>query len=587
VTARLPKARAAALADAARAKDHVFDLLGSGPVRVGEGTIDWHQDWKTKTRWPARFYKEIPIKVVPGGPEDVKFPWELSRFYHASALGRAFLLSGDKAYPLELEAQIQDWVAKNPYAASCNWLNAMECGLRAVGWLLGLELAGPGLTPAFTLEVHRQLLRHARFIVRNLEVYGTVTSNHYLSDGVGLLLISHALPDTQEVLQYREQAEKLILKEMTVQVREDGVDYENAVSYHRLVLELFLLAFLRLRRSGRAIPEAFTARLEKMFEYALHYTKPDGKAPCVGDADDGRVFLLGPLAPLDDHRYLLGIGAVLFARPDMKRAAGELPEPLVWLLGEDGVKTWDALGTGEEPGSRHFEPSRIAVLRAKGAHAYFDAGDVGIGGRGSHGHDDALAVELSLAGESYVRDAGPFVYSASPKKRFLARSIRSHNTVTVDGKEASGLREDYLWMTPEEQPCRIDAFTVSPGEDAVSGTHEGYRRLGIVHARRVRLLKPALAFVIEDRLEGTGEHVFRWQVLTAFLDARVEAKNRFCVKGERSVLTVVIEATAEGEARVEPTLFSPSYGVEREARWLVFEVKTRAPLEIVATFSAA
>lgn len=572
VTERLPAARAAALADAALARDRVFDLLGSGPVQVP----DWHLDWKTGTRWPTGYFKEIPIKVVPGGPEDVKMPWELSRFYHASALGRASALTGDATWARALEAQVRDWTEKNPFAGSCNWLNAMEVALRSVGWLVGGQLAE--LDAPFFLELHRQLVLHGRFIVRNLEVYGTVTSNHFLSDVVGLLCIAHALPESAETLAWRAQAEELVLREMQVQVREDGVDYENAVAYHRLVVELFLLAFLRLRLSRRPVPGEFSRRLEKMFEYVLHYTKPDGTVPWVGDQDDGRALLLGPLRPLDDHRYLLGIGAALFGRADMKLAAGPLPEPLVWLLGEEGVASWDRLSGGTEAGSRHFAPSRIAVLRSGGSHAYFEAGDVGIGGRGSHGHDDALSVELSLAGESFVRDAGSFVYTADPKKRFLARSIRSHNTVVVDGAEASGLREDTLWMTPDEQPARIDSFT--PTE--VVGTHEGYEKLGITHRRRVVLR--ADGFLVEDKLDGTGEHVFRWQMLTPFLDARVDGENRFVVKGERATLTVTIAASAKGEARVEPAVISPSYGVEREARRLVFEARARAPFEVSATF---
>src|SRR5262249_23723310 len=162
-------------------------------------------------------------------------------------------------------------------------------------------------------------------------------------------------------------------------------------------LELFLLAHLRIERAKLPKSMEFVQKLEKMLEYVLGYTQPDGRAPQVGDSDDGRAFALGPVEAQDDHRSLLAIGAALFGRADMKPAAAELPASLVWLLGERGVERWDALPLlpegGERaalPGSRLFGPSRIAVLRHEGAHAFLDAGDVGIQGRGAHGHDEGL-----------------------------------------------------------------------------------------------------------------------------------------------------------------------------------------------------
>src|ERR1044071_3124802 len=38
---------------AQEALDHIFDLLGSGPVPLGQ-EIDWHRDFKTGRAWPSR-----------------------------------------------------------------------------------------------------------------------------------------------------------------------------------------------------------------------------------------------------------------------------------------------------------------------------------------------------------------------------------------------------------------------------------------------------------------------------------------------------------------------------------------------------
>jgi hypothetical protein len=296
-------------------------------------------------------------------------------------------------------------------------------------------------------------------------------------------------------------------------------------------------------------------------------------------------------------------------------------EPLIWLLGEEGLRAWDALpARAPARGSRVFEESRIAVLRSGGAHAFLDAGDVGIHGKGSHGHDDALSVELSLAGESFIRDAGPFVYTADLARRFLARSIRSHNVVVVDGKEASGLREDLPWTTPGEARARLDSFSLAGDLEWVLASHEGYRRLAepVVHTRRLALARPEGVFLLHDVLFGKGEHDFRWQLLTPFQDATLDAGPedparewlranasrladlalpaaapvaRFRVQGVRSRLRVSVLATVPGKGRVEAARLSPSYGVEQDARRLVVELRARLgqggrALEIVTVLLA-
>jgi len=60
-------------------------------------------------------------------------------------------------------------------------------------------------------------------------------------------------------------------------------------------------------------------RLEKMFEFILYYTKPDGMAPQINDNDDGRLHILAGYGNWErkDHRYLLSVGASLFNRPDL------------------------------------------------------------------------------------------------------------------------------------------------------------------------------------------------------------------------------------------------------------------------------
>jgi len=75
----------------------------------------------------------------------------------------------------------------------------------------------------------------------------------------------------------------------------------------------------------------------------MYYTKPDGTVPQIGDNDDGRLHILSNYGNWNrlDHRYLLSVGAVLFKRQDFKDAASKFHEEAFWLLGEEGLNSFD------------------------------------------------------------------------------------------------------------------------------------------------------------------------------------------------------------------------------------------------------
>ena len=100
----------------------------------------------------------------------------------------------------------------------------------------------------------------------------------------------------------------------------------------------------RPRRAPRpAFSAAYRASLRRMFEFVRHYTRPDGLAPLIGDADDGRMVILelllrlaaaGPPLPAGPRRR-----ALRRRRPRRARAgAPGAVEEVAWLLGPDAAR---------------------------------------------------------------------------------------------------------------------------------------------------------------------------------------------------------------------------------------------------------
>jgi hypothetical protein len=230
-------------------------------------------------------------------------------------------------YAREFVNQISDWIDANPVELGVNWACTMDVAIRAANWIWGYYFFcnSPSLTKEFKIKIFKSLFLHGRHIVNNLE-FGRIRGNHYLSDIVGLVYLGIFFQESKEGQKWLEKGLSALKEEMKVQVYPDGVDAEGAISYHRLVTELFLSTTLLCLKNGITFPQWYMTRLEKMMEFVMYYTKPDGTAPQLGDNDDGRLHILSNYGNWNrlDHRYLLSVGAVMFKREDFKQAAGEL-----------------------------------------------------------------------------------------------------------------------------------------------------------------------------------------------------------------------------------------------------------------------
>jgi hypothetical protein len=121
--------------------------------------------------------------------------------------------------------------------------------------------------------------------------------------------------------------------------------------------------------------------------------------------------------------------------------AGGVRTELLWFLGEQGLRDYDALTASEAGVSRAFPNAGVYLLRHQDLYLHFNAGGIGVNGRGSHGHNDALSIEVSAGGTAFIVDPGSYVYTANLHERNLFRSTAWHSTVQVDGAEQNTIDE--------------------------------------------------------------------------------------------------------------------------------------------------
>jgi|SRR5687768_1909168 len=503
--ALFPEDSAALIANADRISgEHSWPLLGLAE----HSFVDWHRDPLSGYKWPLDVYSEIKLQRDDGS--DVRIVWELNRLGHLLTLARACSLTGDERYSARFFREIDDWDSRNPLGFGVNWNCAMEVALRAMN-LLG-AFAVFRRTAGFDGEKLAQLLRifdqHGTFIRDHLEFSYIATSNHYLANVAGLFWLGVMLPELAGAAEWRAFGLRELKREMCKQVLTDGSDCESSTGYHRLVLELFAYSFLLCRFNAIEIEEDNWNRLHLMFRYLRAYLRPDGLAPLVGDSDGGQVF---PLCrrPGNDHGYLLAIGAVLFDDSEFKDEKLPAPPELLWLLGEHGVRKYEALKPDDSGAtSQQFPHAGTYVLRHDDLYLLLNASGAGLNGRGSHGHNDALSVEVSACGRAFIVDPGTYVYTADLHERHLFRATAYHSTVQIDDVEQSKTDEATPFIIGDEARPRLFNWHESDAFDRVSAEHYGYKRLPhpVTHRRTVIFNKHERSWVIEDSFDGEGEH---------------------------------------------------------------------------------
>jgi hypothetical protein len=587
-----PGLRERIVADADRCLRHEFDLLGSGPVALGE-RIPWLTDFKTGRVWPAQYCRDIEYNELDR-PTDVKVPWELSRCQHFARLGQAYWLTGDDRYAQEFVAEVRAWIDANPYAWSVNWACAMDVALRAVSWIWGFYFfarADALRSREFRALFLQSLYLHGEFVSTNLE-RSDVNGNHYLCDGVGLVFLGCFFGAGSRGRKWRAIGRDLVVSEIFSQVTADGVDFEQSTAYHRLVLEAFMTSYLLLEKQGESIPGDAWARLERMCDYVEAYTKPNGLAPLVGDADDGRVQILGT-QPIGDHRYLLSNAAVRFGRPAFKARAGCFADESFWTFGPDGLGRFHGIAaadaSAEPPASIAFSEGGFYILRSRDAHVFIDCGEVGMRGRGGHGHNDILSLELFLNGMNVVTDCGAYLYTASREWRNAFRSTAFHNGVQIDDEEVNRfISPDALWQLQYDAHPVDAALTRRRRADSFSGSHNGYERLTypVTHTRECVLDREHPRVLVRDSLTGTGWRQLTWRF---HLDPAIAPEHHGGTvrlsNGVQTVWLMLQQPAPEMQFDIGDGWVSPSYGVRVPTKVLVWRARTALPVKVSFLFA--
>lgn len=570
-----------------------FDLLGYEKLFYGR-PVDWHYDPVSGRRSPRVHWSLIdPLDAAAVG--DSKVIWELNRHQWLVRLGQAYRLDGDERHARFFAATLRDWMQHNPPGIGINWASSLELALRLIAWSWALVLFrdAAALTPELRDTIHAWVGAQAAHVDSYLS-HSFSPNTHLTGEALGLYYVGTLFPELDAGGRWRRHGREILLRELTEQVHEDGVYFEQSTCYQRYTVEIYLHFILLARINDEALPPFVTERVQGLVDWLLAVQHPDGSMPRIGDEDGGWLLPLA-LRKGNDARGVFALAAAVFRRADYAWAARGESAEVFWLMGRNGVRALEGLAPRPPRGplSRQFPRGGYTVMRSswrRDAHQLiFDAGPLGCPHSAGHGHADLLSIQCAAFGRPVLVDAGTYCYTPEPSWRSYLRGTFAHNTVIVDGAGQSEPVAAFRWK--DRPAARMAVWNSAPAVDYADACHDAYARLpgAVRHRRRVLFVKPDYWVVVDD-FTGGGIHEFQLRYQFAPLsDWRRLGEWSLGLLADGPGLMVRAFAPVALTAKVYSGSLDPvagwiseAYGALRAAPLLNYRAISELPLRIVS-----
>ncbi|MGH9815960.1 MAG: heparinase II/III family protein [Candidatus Acidiferrales bacterium] len=559
------------------------------PAPLSHDEVNWHADWKAPKPFTDAERTALPRASKP----DEKRVWEINRHQFLVTLGQAYLLTRREVYAERVVQLMQSWISSNRPFRGVNWGDALEVGIRLLSWLWTLRLIED--SKALDAEGARHILTSAvlqrDYVRRHLSTYSS-PNTHLLGEALALFAAGLALPELRGSGSCVRLGQRILEKELTQQVADDGSHSEKSAYYHCYSLEMYLLATILGQQNGIAFSSLWMRRVERMAEFLMHMLRPDGSLARFGDDDGGKTLRL-----CDEDYYhprsLLAVAALVFPRGDFKCVAGKVPEEIFWLFGAGGASKYESLPLTKPhiKAVRWFSDAQIAVARTG-----WGEEDSWLLGQGQpmgmltagHSHSSPLSFELFMKGQPIVVDPGTFSYADELWRNYF-RSEQAHNTVMVDDAPWLSPAGPFRWNDPQSlSPARMQetapAFTLTLVHP--NGSYQ--------HQRRFELSGRSEA-LIEDEIIGTGRRRFAfWLHFPPNAQVRILASEQLEIVSGTLTVRLDLQGFAkpvctiyEGETNPMRGWFSPGFDRKAPAPALLIEDEGDLPARRRLRFSAA
>jgi hypothetical protein len=295
------------------------------------------------------------------------------------------------------------------------------------------------------------------------------------------------LPDHPQAARWRSLGWRWFHQGLKTQIAADGCYMQHSTNYQRLMLQVALWMERLARVGGQPFPDGSQRRLAAAVSWLAALLDPgSGGVPNLGPNDGANILPLS-VCSFHDHRPVLQAAAKAFGNGALF-PGGEWDELGVWL-------DLKAHGRTAAPARPALASPHVLRPARQASWAYLRAAHF----NGRPGHADQLHVDLWWRGLNVAMDAGTYLYNAAAPWDNALRRTAAHNSVTVNGLDQMTSAGKFLYL----DRAQVQGLAYEAGPDAswqrLTAQHDGYRRLGVLHRRKLTALEDGCWFV-EDEL---------------------------------------------------------------------------------------
>lgn len=315
-----------------------------------------------------------------------------------------------------------------------NWLNSGKLplepypvSLRSINVLRWLSNEGKLVNPILE-NVHAEL----DFLSKRPEYH--LLGNHLLENAFALMMGGAFFSNVRWI----KQGQEILKHELQEQIMTDGAHFELSPMYHQIIffrlLEL-LDWYSKWPLKAANFESYLTNKAGLMLTWLKNISFKNGDIPHFNDSAEGIAYSTNWLV-----NYAESLGVINIDHP--LRASG-------------------------------YRSIHMGNYECK-----VDVAQLGPSYQPGHAHADALSFILYYKGRPLFVEKGTSTYQIG-EIRTLERSTLSHNTVVIDNKNQSNIWSGFRVAERAKVDILKDTLTEIVAE------HNGYKKLGIIHKRRI------------------------------------------------------------------------------------------------------
>ena len=376
--------------------------------------------------------------------------WKLNLHYHEFLVDALEAWKQGDVHALQfIQQTVSDWIEKNALGRkkfSRDHWNSYCISLRLMAWVKVLSACRNEFGDSFMKQWISSAKNQADFLYENLEY--DIQGNHLMENAFGLLNVAIFFRSQA----FYNRATKLLDRELSIQILEDGAHFELSPMYHSIIAQRLLDSVHLLERDTWKDHDKILTKLRTkaalMMGWLDQITNQGKELPLLNDAANGVAPSPGQL-----FRYAETLGI---------------------------EKKHVSLGVS---GYRILENQRLRVL--------VDVGPVGPDFIPGHAHADSLQILCWIDEKPFLVDTGTSLYNPGAI-RDRERSTSSHNTVSIRDCSSSQMWSSFRVASRARTKIEKEEGNV------IMASHDGYLRYAVTHQRLVEF--EGCGIGIEDRL---------------------------------------------------------------------------------------